>query len=97
MLFIFEQEGQYAFTMKDTLIPLDMVWISEEGRIVYIKQDALPCERGSCRNVYPKAEALYVLEVNAGTIKAIGAQVGERVEFYYAPKEGESPLTGTGQ
>lgn len=78
MLFIFPKMGQYQFWMKDMLFPLDIVWISDEGRVVSITENALP-------ESYPKkifkndAFAKYVLEMKAGTSRKYGLYLGTSV------------------
>jgi uncharacterized membrane protein (UPF0127 family) len=52
MLFIFNKEEIYAFWMKNTLIPLDMVWIDSNNTIVDI-QTAVPCEADPCPTYKP--------------------------------------------
>jgi len=81
MLFIYDQEGIYQFWMKNTLIPLDMIWISEDKNIVNIKKRAQPCQPGYCPTINPGAEALYVLEINAGFSDRFGFEVGDDVEI----------------
>lgn len=44
MLFIFEKEGIYPFWMKNTLIPLDIIWINSYKEIIFIKENAQPCK-----------------------------------------------------
>ena len=46
MLFIFEKEGEYPFWMKNTLIPLDIIWINKDKEVVFISENAQPCEEG---------------------------------------------------
>ena len=65
MLFIFEKEDYQAFWMKNTLIPLDMIFINDELQIVDIK-NAIPCKRDPCAIYTSKQPARYVLEVNGG-------------------------------
>ena len=43
MLFVFETSGYYPFWMKNTYIPLDIIWLNEDKEVIYIKQDAKPC------------------------------------------------------
>lgn len=65
MLFVFKEEARHRFWMKNTLIPLDMVFIAANGTIVDILQ-ADPCPQEPCETYGPKEEARYVLEVNQG-------------------------------
>jgi len=75
MWFIFEEEGVYPFWMKDTLIPLDIIWINSDFEVVYIA-NAVPCVTEKCEIYDPDAFALYVLELNAGEAKRVGLEVG---------------------
>ncbi len=81
MLFIFEEELIYSFWMKNTLIPLDMIWINSDFEVVHIYENAEPCEEDPCPSIDPGVPALYVLEVNAGKAREIGLSVGDRAEF----------------
>jgi len=83
MLFIFPKQGIYSFWMKNTLIPLDIVWINEGQRVVFIKQDVLPCETDVCENINPEKGAKYVLELNAGIIQDIGLKIGDKFSFEF--------------
>lgn len=65
MLFVFDKPDIYAFWMKDTRIPLDMIWINGSGVIVDI-QKAVPCLTDECESYVPAVSGSYVLEVNAG-------------------------------
>lgn len=66
MIFLFPQAGEYPFWMKNTLIPLDMIWIDREHRIVHIAHDVPPCKTDPCTSYPPHAQALSVLELAAG-------------------------------
>jgi hypothetical protein len=79
MLFDFGQEGVYPFWMKNTLIPLDIVWLDKNLKIVFISADTLPCKNDPCVSVNPGAVARYVLEVNAGEMARIGARPGDAI------------------
>lgn len=81
MLFVFEEEGRHGFWMKNTLIPLDVVWISDKEKIVSI-QTLFPCEKEPCSLFYPGENAVYVLEVNAGLMKDWNVSVGEKVSLF---------------
>lgn len=81
MLFIFEKEGYHSFWMKNTLIPLDIVWINENREVVYISENTSPCEEDFCPSVEPDQKAKFVLELKGGTVKKIGLEVGDKLEF----------------
>lgn len=76
MLFVFSEMRDRAFWMKDTLIPLDMVFIGEGGVIVHIHENAAPRDETLVLSGQP---CLAVLEVNGGTSRALGLKVGDRV------------------
>jgi hypothetical protein len=77
MLFIFDKEWYYSFWMKNTLIPLDMIWITDaswESKVVDV-QTAQPCEVENCPSFRPAWNALYVLEINAWLAKKYDIKV----------------------
>jgi len=63
MVFIFPQSDIYPFWMKNTKIPLDMIRLDANYKIVDI-QEANPCTQDPCTNYTPKANASYVIELN---------------------------------
>lgn len=79
MLFVFDRTGVHKFWMKNTLIPLDMLWIAEGGRIIHVEHDVPPCKGDPCPSYGPDAPAKYVLEVNAGYARKQGIDVGDQV------------------
>jgi uncharacterized protein len=81
MLFVFMQEGIYNFWMKNTLIPLDMIWINENREVIFIKNDAQPCTENFCSEIVPDGAAKYVLEINAGKAKELGIFVGQKISI----------------
>lgn len=86
MIFIFEDPGQHAFWMKNTLISLDLLWLDRSGRVVWIAEHVPPCKADPCPNYPPGAEASYVVEVNAGFVKKHGVKVGDKLELHNLPK-----------
>ncbi len=76
MLFVFPAEGQLSFWMKNTLIPLDMVFINVSGEIVDIIERCTP---GSLSIREPRGIAKYVLEVPGGWASQIGLAPGLKV------------------
>ena len=85
MLFIYKYKGIYPFWMKNTKIPLDMIWINRKKQIVFIKKNASPCSQDKCMLVYPDKPAKYVLEINSGSAGKIGLKLGEKLSFYNIP------------
>jgi uncharacterized membrane protein (UPF0127 family) len=76
MLFIYDRPQRISMWMKNTLIPLDMIFIGADGRIVDIAERRVP---HSIEPVYSSAPALGVLEVNGGTVSRLGIKPGDRV------------------
>ena len=81
MLFIFEKEDIHSFWMKNTLIPLDMIWISEEMEIVSIFPNAQPCKTKNCESIRPLKKATYVFEINGGLAAEKGIELHDVVIF----------------
>jgi uncharacterized membrane protein (UPF0127 family) len=81
MLFIFDKEAIYPFWMKNTLIPLDMIWADSNGKVVFISQNVQPCKSLICPSVMPSAKAKYVLEINAGIAEENGLKLGDELKL----------------
>ena len=84
MYFIFDKENDYPFWMKNTLIPLDMIWISGNpsagsGQVVFIAENVQPCKVENCPVIDPGVKAKYVLEINAGISAQDGIKIGDVV------------------
>jgi len=80
MAFVFDQETTAAFWMKDTLIPLSILFWQGDGRIIDIL-DMRPCRADPCP-VY-RASAPYVgaIEMNRGAFERLGVEVGDTLEY----------------
>jgi uncharacterized membrane protein (UPF0127 family) len=78
MLFIFQQEGLQSFWMKNTLIPLDMLFISSDLVIVDIAT-MQPCTLDPCPSYTSKQPAQYCLEVNAGYVRSHAIKIGDTI------------------
>ena len=76
MLFVYNHEEEVGMWMKNTFIPLDMVFISKDGFITEIieRPDTL-----TTRTSIGKKPAKYVLEINLGESSKRGIQVGDRI------------------
>jgi uncharacterized protein len=79
MLFVFTDEAKRSFWMKNTLIPLDLIFVSASGKIVDIKNNFAPCPGGPCESYVSAAPAKYVLEINAGQTAVKGLKIGEQM------------------
>ena len=80
MLFIFEDSRERNFWMKNTLIPLDIVFISEDFEILNI-EEAEPCENELCEIYSSDGSAKYVLEVNQGYSKKNNIKAGDNIKI----------------
>jgi uncharacterized membrane protein (UPF0127 family) len=83
MLFVFGSDGYYSFWMKNTLIPLDMIWINNNLTVVHIDH-ATPCTQIVCQSYRSNASARYVLEVNGEFTDRHDIKVGDSVELSYS-------------
>lgn len=81
MLFVYNYEGKHSFWMKNTLIPLDMVWINSNKEVVHIEHSAPPCKKSPCPHFRPSYPALYVLELNGGWSIDHDLVLGDQVSF----------------
>ena len=81
MLFVFEKEEGYPFWMRNTLIPLDIIWINQSKEVVFISENTQPCSENSCYPISPNKKAKYVLELKGGVSRNIGLTIGEKVEI----------------
>ena len=77
MLFIFVDDQPRAFWMKNTLIPLDILYFDKDRKLVSMQLNAQPCKADPCA-IYPSdGDARYVLELKAGTAGRLGLKLGE--------------------
>ncbi len=81
LLFIFEESGLYPFWMKDMNFPIDIIWLSEDQKIVFIKSNAKPSDFPKTYN--PEQDAKYVLEVPAGFSEKYKLKAGGSAIFNY--------------
>ena len=77
MLFVFDETRMVSMWMENTLIPLDMLFIGEDGTIRTIGRNTKPLSRDI---VSSKEPVRYVLELNGGAAARLGIEVGDRVE-----------------
>jgi uncharacterized membrane protein (UPF0127 family) len=84
MLFVYPSARQVAFWMKNTLIPLDMLFIGDDGRIRRIVERTVPLSETPIASL---DEVRAVLELNGGTAERLGIKAGNKVH---------DPALGTG-
>lgn len=76
MLFDFGQPREAAMWMKNTLIPLDMLFMAPDGQVIAIARNAVP---GSLRTITPGVPVKAVLELNGGRAEELGIEPGDEV------------------
>ncbi len=84
MLFVFGSPGPRPFWMYHTLIPLDIIWLNQDRRIVFISANTPPCpseKPEECPNYGGEVHAQYVLELAGGAAAAHGLKVGDTLRF----------------
>lgn len=78
MLFIFQEEAPHSFYMKNTLIPLDILFIDKDFTIVNIQRNATPLNEDGLPSAGP---VQYVLEINAGLSDRWNVVPGDRIRY----------------
>ena len=78
MLFDYQASSMATMWMKNTLIPLDMLFVDAQGHIVNIHERAVP---GSLDAIAAAAPVRAVIELNGGTASRLGSRPGDRVIF----------------
>jgi len=83
MLFTFGQAQLWTFWMKNTKIPLDIIWMSEKKQIIYIARSVPICTRkdDGCPQYQPNDPALYVLELGSGEADRLKLEKGSKLKF----------------
>ena len=77
MLFDFHQDAPVSFWMKNTLIPLDMVFIAGDGTIKHVHANAVPLSTEAIPSQFPVRA---VLEINGGSARLLGIKPGDKVK-----------------
>lgn len=83
MLFIFGDAQPWTFWMKNTKIPLDIIWMDAKKTIVHIERNVPICTRqdDGCPQYHSEEGALYVLELGGGRAAALQLQRGMKLSF----------------
>lgn len=83
MLFLFSRAEPQMFWMRNTLVPLDIVYIGENGRVVSISRNVQPLDESGAPSAGP---AKFVLELAAGRAAQVGLLPGDRVLHRALPR-----------
>jgi hypothetical protein len=78
MLFIFQDEEEQGFYMKNTMIPLDIIFVNSKKEIVKIHKNTTPYSEKTLNSVKP---VLFVVEVNAGFTDKFGIKEGDYIDW----------------
>ena len=81
MLFVFKEDDFRSFWMKNTLIPLDIIFCNKNKEVVSISRNVQPCETEECESIKSKQKAQYVLELNANIADKINLKTGDKLNF----------------
>ncbi len=85
MLFVFSEDAPHHFWMKNTMIPLDMIWMDAAGRVVYVSANTPPCKADPCPTYGPDGKVRLVLEIAGGMAAKEGVAVGSTIRLERLP------------
>jgi uncharacterized membrane protein (UPF0127 family) len=85
MLFVYQRERELGFWMRNTLIPLDMIFADAAGRVVRVHENAVPLDETVIRSGAP---ALAVLEINGGLSAQLGIGPGDELRSPFLDQAG---------
>lgn len=86
MLFDFGESRLVTMWMKNTVLPLDMLFIDKDGWVRHLREHAVPFSE---EIISSGGEVQYVLELNAGSVKRLGIGVGSRAHLSLVPQKGD--------
>jgi uncharacterized protein len=81
MLFTHGETGNFSYWMFQVRIPLDIIWLDAQKRVVEIVENAKPCPAKPCENYGGKQKALYVLELAGGGVQRNNLRLGDTLRF----------------
>ena len=82
MLFVFPEVAPHHFWMKDTMIPLDIIWLDASGKVVFVSANTPPCKADPCPTYGPDVSVRRVLEIAAGMAEKEKVEVGTVLELH---------------
>jgi len=81
MLFLFPAPDIHKFWMKNTMIPLDIIWMDSAGKVVFVSANTPQCRADPCPTFGPEQPASNVLEIAGGMAKTEKIEVGGVIRF----------------
>ena len=81
MLFLFPANEVHRFWMKNTMIPLDMIWMDPAGKVLFVSANTPPCKADPCPDYGPNAPASSVLEIAGGLAAKEAVKPGSVLKF----------------
>jgi hypothetical protein len=83
MIFMHNEEGHYPYWMYEVQVPLDMIWMDKQRKIVQLVHKVPPCPgpKEKCLSYGGQFRAIYVLEVPSGTAAKHGLKPGMQLDF----------------
>lgn len=87
MVFVFPEPEFHSFWMKNTLVPLDILWMDEAFTVVHVEMSVPPCRADPCPSYGPIRKVRYVLETRAGTARREGVKPGDVIHVAF-PESG---------
>lgn len=87
MLFLFPyDDDSHKFWMKNTLIPLDIIWLDASGRVLFVSANTPPCRADPCPNYGPDFAIASVLEIAGGMAEKEKVTVGSTIRLMDIPR-----------
>ena len=87
MLFVYPMQAEQGVWMKNTLISLDVIFISADSKILATLENLPPCYHDPCKVYTSTAQAKYMLEIQAGSIAEKTIKIGQTVMIDYAHRK----------
>ncbi|PWJ19208.1 DUF192 domain-containing protein [Jannaschia seohaensis] len=84
MLFVYPRQQRLAFWMRNTLIPLDMIFLDETGTVINVHAEAVPLDETP---ILSEAPGLAVLEINGGMAATLGIGPGDELRSPAMPQD----------
>jgi hypothetical protein len=87
MLFLFPyDDDSHKFWMKNTLIPLDIIWLDASGKVLFVSANTPPCKADPCPNYGPDFAVASVLEIAGGMAEKESVTVGSTIRLMDVPR-----------